>query len=390
VSLPFAVAPAGETNSTPAVSPSVQPGPRVEGTLIGLRLLVTDDSDINRDVAKRILEHAGAQVTTCESGAATLEVLRRTADYDVVLMDVQMPNMDGNETTRRIRSELGLSNLCVIGLTAGALRAERQRSLAAGMNDFLTKPIEPHTLVKCIRKHVPHDRAEQALPQAPDPTKPAPKKTGEAAQAALRLWPSVAGLDVRAIAADLNYEAPEYAVMLSRLLRDGAEIVNTDNHALDDEAARAQLASRVHKLRGSAGVLGAKHLWKHAGDLDDALKGAQPSTVVLPLLQTLRVCCSELSAALAPWIQRVQVANAATQAATTATPKSAAAPSDAELQHLLTLLRANDLAAMGHLTALSAGLRGVLGEAGFQALHRAVSELDFAKAAELVSQLRAA
>jgi DNA-binding response OmpR family regulator len=125
------------------------------------------------------------------------------------------------------------------------------------MNDFLTKPIEPAALIRCIRKHVPEARLV-ATSQVPS------RADSQCVQLAVRAWPSVHGLDVRDIARDLDYDAAEYALMLSRLARDGAEIASTDNTALEQPDARAQLASRVHKLRGSAGVLGAKALYTHA------------------------------------------------------------------------------------------------------------------------------
>ena len=378
VVLPFAT---GRSSSLQPSAPREEiamPPPLSDDALAGLRLLVTDDSDINRDVAKRILEHVGAQVTTCADGASTLAELRRApALYDAVLMDVQMPQMDGNETTQRIRTELKLKQLVIIGLTAGALRTERQRSLGAGMNDFLTKPIEPAALIRCIRKHLPDQRAS-ATPIT------TAKTDAHAAQIALRAWPSVSGLDVREIARDLDYDAAEYALMMQRLLRDGAEIVATDNAALAEADARKELASRVHKLRGSAGVLGAKALFGRASELDNALKLGATAEVALPLLQALRVCYSELSAALAPWIQRVQARASAAPA------PPAAAPSDNQLAQLIELLQANDLAALRLVAELSPGLRMALGEPGFQTFQTAVSALNFAQAAELVAQLRAA
>ncbi|HET8934315.1 MAG TPA: CHASE domain-containing protein [Polyangiales bacterium] len=375
VILPYAT---GRLSSAqPPSAVSVPPATLADASALeGLKLLVTDDSDINRDVAKRILEHVGAKVTTCADGMSTLEELRRTPRaWDAILMDVQMPQMDGNETTRRIRSELDLQELVIIGLTAGALRAERQRSLAAGMNDFLTKPIEPATLIRCIRKHVPDARL-------PAPPRMPAKQDILPAQLALRAWPSVNGLDVREIARDLNYDAGEYAVMLSRLMRDGAEIAATDNGALDEPEARTQLAARVHKLRGSAGVLGAKALFSHASQLDDALKRDQAKTVTLPLLQSMRVCYSELSAAVAPWIQRVQ--------ATAGPPPVAEAPGELQLLTLIELLQNNDLAALRLVSELTPGLRTALGEQRFQTFQSAVSALNFTQAAELVEQLRAA
>ncbi|MBO6808384.1 CHASE domain-containing protein [Thalassospira sp.] len=123
--------------------------------LSGINALVVDDSILNLEVAKHILKNNGAEPTVVESGEEALGLLRSEPEkFDVVLMDVQMPGMDGREATRRIRHELGLANLPVIALTAGALLEERTAALEAGMDDFLTKPIEPKKLIQRIRSAV--------------------------------------------------------------------------------------------------------------------------------------------------------------------------------------------------------------------------------------------
>src|ERR1700730_12880167 len=119
--------------------------------LAGVRVLVVDDSDINLEVARGILEKQGATVTTCTDGGAALEHVRAHHEQlDVVLMDVQMPVLDGNEATRRIRGELQLHTLPIVALTAGALGGERQRSLEAGMNDFVSKPFDSASLFRHV------------------------------------------------------------------------------------------------------------------------------------------------------------------------------------------------------------------------------------------------
>jgi CheY-like chemotaxis protein len=124
-------------------------------SLSGARILVVDDSDVNCEVAQLILRRHGASVATCGTGAEALEHLRRDPRaFELVLMDVQMPDMDGNETTRLIRSELRLETLPIIALTAGALVSERERSLQAGMNDFLTKPFEPVALIEIVQRYL--------------------------------------------------------------------------------------------------------------------------------------------------------------------------------------------------------------------------------------------
>jgi PAS domain S-box-containing protein len=120
-----------------------------------IRALIVDDSDINLEVTRRILEKSGASASLASNGLEALELLRKHPyDFDVVLMDVQMPVLDGHEATMRIRAELGLVDLPIIALTAGALSSERQRALAAGMDDFIIKPFDSRTLAQSILRHV--------------------------------------------------------------------------------------------------------------------------------------------------------------------------------------------------------------------------------------------
>ena len=127
-------------------------GPRLQG----LRLLVVDDSQINLYLAERVLKREGAEVTLMKDGQQALDVLRANPQgYDLVLMDIQMPVMDGLTATRAIREELGLVTLPVIALTAGVLAEEKQQALDAGVNDFLPKPMDLDLMASMIRSYCP-------------------------------------------------------------------------------------------------------------------------------------------------------------------------------------------------------------------------------------------
>ena len=127
-------------------------GPRLEG----LRLLVVDDSQINLYLAERVLKREGAEVTLMKDGQQALDALRANPQgYDLVLMDIQMPVMDGLAATRAIREELGLVTLPVIALTAGVLAEEKQNALDAGVNDFLPKPMDLGLMASMIRSYCP-------------------------------------------------------------------------------------------------------------------------------------------------------------------------------------------------------------------------------------------
>lgn len=141
--------------------------------LFGVKVLVVDDSALNLEVAEHMLRSNGAEVVAVDGAEKSLDILRaRSEFFDVVLMDVQMPGMNGHEATRYIRDELGLTKLPVIALTAGALVEEREAALRAGMNDFLTKPIDPDQLVQRVRLIVERERKAslQVSPKAADGT----------------------------------------------------------------------------------------------------------------------------------------------------------------------------------------------------------------------------
>ncbi len=130
--------------------------------LDGVRILVVDDTETNREVAVKLLSLEGALCETAENGRVAIEFLRaRASDFDCVLMDVQMPEMDGLEATRCLRRELGLADLPVIALTAGAMASQRELALASGMNGFVTKPFRLKGLVAALAPWIRRKAADE-------------------------------------------------------------------------------------------------------------------------------------------------------------------------------------------------------------------------------------
>lgn len=123
--------------------------------LPGLRVLVVEDNEINRLVLEEMLSREGAQVRLAEDGRNALDLLLQDGanEFDIVLMDIQMPGMDGHETTRRILKLF--PDLPIIGQTAHAMAADREKCLAAGMVDHLPKPIKEDALLATLLKHLP-------------------------------------------------------------------------------------------------------------------------------------------------------------------------------------------------------------------------------------------
>ncbi len=137
-------------DATPAADADIA-GQRLDG----VRILLVEDNPVNQLVASTMLSHAGATIDTADNGALAVERLRTGAHrYDLVLMDVQMPEMDGFEATGKIRNELKL-HLPVLAMTAGVMASEREQCIACGMNDFIAKPIDVEDMLRAIARNLP-------------------------------------------------------------------------------------------------------------------------------------------------------------------------------------------------------------------------------------------
>ncbi len=122
-------------------------------SLDGKRVLLVEDNHFNQMLAQTLMEQVGIKVTLADNGREAVNILKNSATFDVVLMDIQMPVMNGYEATTVIRTELGLTELPIIALTAHAMSQERQNSLAFGMNDIITKPLNVKLLYDVLARH---------------------------------------------------------------------------------------------------------------------------------------------------------------------------------------------------------------------------------------------
>jgi len=368
---------ARHTGSTDRVARSTRTRAIDSQWLAGIQVLVVDDSDINLEVARRLLQRDGAIVQTASCGRDALALLRREpARFDAVLMDVQMPEMDGYEATRLIRSELGLDRLPVLALTAGALEEERQRAVAAGMNDFLTKPLDPEILVRALRTAVEAARGKPLqLPRGV----PAPQLPPD--------WPDIAGVDGQDAANRLGQDGALFLRMLERLLREFGAARFSETDASDERGE--ELLARLHKLRGSAGLLGVRDVHRLAGEGENALRaGAQPGAVRSTLL-ALEQSLQALEQAVRPVLQLQQRAEQDTplQVQASASPAALDAPTAAAVAQWLDLLRQQDLSAGPRFHELAPALEALWGRDSLLLVREAVQDLDFSGALLLIQQI---
>ena len=244
-------------------------------SVAGARVLVAEDNDINQQVAREILEQAGIRVDIACNGDEALKMLGKTR-YDLVLMDIQMPVMNGLEAVRRIRENPEWRDLPVIAMTAHALAGEKEKSLMAGMNDHVTKPIDPNLLLRTIASRLPLDRVATG-PEEPAAQPPAPGPDHD--------FPPIPGIDVQEGLSRIRGNQSLYIQLLTRFADDLGE----RNSPLIAQAARGEFdeaRATAHRLKGVAGNIGAAELFALLSGIEAMLK--QGETVPEDRLQAYR------------------------------------------------------------------------------------------------------
>jgi signal transduction histidine kinase/DNA-binding response OmpR family regulator/HPt (histidine-containing phosphotransfer) domain-containing protein/CHASE3 domain sensor protein len=247
------------------------------GRLRGARILLVEDNDINQQIAVELLEDAGATVQVAGNGREAVRILSEGPDppaADVVLMDLQMPEMDGFQATAQLRADARFASLPIIAMTAHATLEERQQCLDAGMNDHVAKPIDPAVLFETLGRYYrpAADRemstARSAAAPRPDarPLRPA-AGTSAGDDAAL---PSIEGLDAADGLLRVAGNRALYLKLLRRFVEQQADSSERIAHALE-EANHAVAERLAHTVKGVAGNLGAGPVQTAAAALEQAI-----------------------------------------------------------------------------------------------------------------------
>ena len=262
--------------------------------IVGTRILVVDDSDINREVAKHILEGEGALVSLANDGQEALDWLAEHADkVDIILMDIQMPNMDGYTATRLIRQHSGWPVIPIVALTAGAFKNLEDSAFEAGMNDFIAKPFNVAQLIALIQhwtsckpdSDVGKLTENTAIAQLPvsDPSHHQQKWPGIDLEEGLKTW----------------QKRDVYQKYLLRFIdeycKNHGDIVSFVQQGSDHKA----LAMLVHKMKGAAYSLALGSVAARCVDVETALTGEHS---LLHAVTALRQALDEVSGSLSKWL----------------------------------------------------------------------------------------
>ncbi len=380
----------GELPRSESAPPAV-PKPRRYGDA---HVLLVEDNEVNQEVTLEILRELGLRSELAENGARAVDMARMSA-YDLILMDIQMPIMDGLDATRAIRRLPGYERVPILAMTANAFEEDRQQCLRAGMNDHVGKPVPAKALLDLLDKWLP-DAVTLRVASTPDDAR-------AATLAALR---AIDGLEIEQGLDNLMGKVESYV----RILR-----TFVDSHAGDATTMRAKLQSgdkdgtraTAHALKGAAATLGAMTVRKAAETVEFAIKNGAPDDEVTRAIddverliaefveKTASILAAPSGATPADGDSAAESVSVASHALEAAQGMSADAPGDATdwpgarraLEEIGALVAANDFQAVDVYARHAESLRRSLGAEG-ETLGALLKDFEFERALAHIKRMR--
>ncbi len=326
--------------------------------LRGARVLLVEDNELNQEVAMGLLETTHMSIDVADNGEIAVRMVGEH-DYDLVLMDMQMPVMDGVAATKAIRSNPRFNALPIVAMTANAMEGDRERCLQAGMNDHVSKPIDPDALYAAVKRWVKPRRTQHFEPPAKKVETPSPGA-----------FPSIDGVDLADGLRRVGGNERLYRELLVKFATKNSDADVQISAAL--ESGDRQMAERIaHTVKGVAGNLGIKRVQSAAEKLEKAIhdSDAGASTILRDFTSLLR-----------PQLEAIRQALETSAAPTLKGASKGSFDSAAvsrEVQRLRSLLLASDGNSEETLRNLESALAGHVEQARLDALACDIGEFDF-------------
>lgn len=325
----------------------------------GRRVLLVEDNDLNQELAIELLRNAGVAVVIANNGREALDVLSRDADFDAVLMDCQMPVMDGYTAAQAIRSDPHLSHLIIIALTANVMSGDRERILAAGMDDCIGKPIDIDAMFLTLARWVSSD---------------APRAHTNSLPHDLEELGNLPGVDISAGLAATHNNPLLYRKLLGRFLARQRSFVRDFTSALmtgDQETA----LRAVHTLKSVAGTIGARTVQSLAAELETVCREGVAQDMAATTLGALEQSLATVLAGI----------EGMPELSLPDTPEMDAEQLKEALTRLRVLVSSNDTAAIDLMSRLRPHVSSIPGPPDWHAVALALDDYNFEEAARVLA-----
>jgi signal transduction histidine kinase/DNA-binding response OmpR family regulator/HPt (histidine-containing phosphotransfer) domain-containing protein len=332
--------------------------------LLGARILLAEDNEINQQIAVELLEGVGANITVANNGKEALDhLLREPTGYDMVLMDLQMPVMGGYEATVKIRSDASFAKLPIIAMTAHATLEEKQKCLDAGMNDHISKPIDPNILFETVGRFY----------QPPPATAPVVQTVAVISNP--EELPAIEGLDTQDGLTRVAGNRKLYLKLLRQFAEQQGPAVEEITAAL--AAGDPALAERIaHTVKGVAANLGARQVQAAASVLEEIIRHRGPAAEMETALQQVAKVLDPLLAGL----KKILPAPESTKPAVDSLAPVDPAETRAAAEQLAKLLSDFDSGAVEFLDANRSALSSLFPSPAFAEFEKLVQNYDFSGA----------
>ncbi|MFZ6655624.1 two-component regulator propeller domain-containing protein [Undibacterium sp. TJN19] len=349
----------------------------------GLRVLLVEDNHINQQIAAELMTEAGILVDVADNGRIAVDKLNKSDSYDIVLMDLQMPEMDGYAATTIIRSYPEWQDLPIIAMTAHAMKEERQRCLDTGMNDHIAKPINPDIFFDTLARWSGH-RLPRSRPAEPQKNEVKPKPVvAEASAVELQ----IPGVDVTTALRRCGQNLDLYLRLLQLFVETASATPEKIRRHLQN-GDRGSAEREAHTMRGAAGNIGALALAAVATELELAIEKSTEDTAILQRFDDAsQELMQELSKALKQATEQT-VQEAVAVLDTHSTPGIRDAASQALIGRLSNFLKDSDSEAVDYFQVHRTALRSLFG-AQADKIEQTVKAFEFEAALQMLEQFRA-
>jgi len=349
------------------IPPSQKPQLEIQAQVFGAKILLVEDNLINQQIAQELLEGVGFHVTVVDNGEAAVTAVTEQA-FDLVLMDIHMPRMDGYQATQSIRNNDQCKHLPIIAMTANAMASDKQKCLDTGMNDHIAKPIDPDQLYQTLNRWV---RLTSQVGH---------KSTPEDAPKTVTFPATMDGINIHIGLSKVRQNRHLYLKILRQFSADYATADNTLTDLLVNDLNRAKVL--VHTLKGVSGNIGAQSLYEASMALESDLQNGDDIETSLPHFKRA--------------LHQVIRAIAGINDVNTSTPTVVAQPRELRemnvavvtplLQQLATLLHKRNLKASTIIDNIKYALDGSL-PTEFDQLASQIDDFEFEQATTLLQEV---